>query len=77
MAKLMWLGGEGEADRCEWNGHVFPKGEAVDVSDAFMIRKARTNPFFVVDGGDEEVKRAAKADNLAKARAAKAAKRAM
>lgn len=35
-----------------WNGKKFPKGEAVEISDALMIKKARANPFFEVDGED-------------------------
>lgn len=51
-AKLTWLGGPGEPDSCEWNGKAFKKGEAVEVDDARMIEKAKTNQFFEVT--DEE-----------------------
>ncbi len=70
--KAMWLGGEGEADTCEWKGVVFKKGEAVELADPFMIRKAKTNPFFAVEG--EKPEPSTQADRLALARAAKAAK---
>lgn len=70
--KAMWLGGEGEPDICEWKGVVFKRGEAVELSDPFMIRKAKTNPFFAVEGEEKEA--STPADRLALARAAKAAK---
>lgn len=69
----MWLGGPGEPDVCEWNGVSFPRGEAVELTDVFMIRKAKTNPAFVVDDTDGEKP----TDRMAAARAAKAAKQAM
>lgn len=72
MANIMWLGGDGEPDTCEWRGITFKKGEPVNVDDAFVIKKASTNPHFVVDG--EAAKQQQAADRMAAARAAKAAK---
>lgn len=72
--KATWLGGPGEPETCEWNGVSFKRGEAVELDNAFMIKKAKGNPFFSVDDPDGEAK-AAKVDNLAKARAAKASKK--
>ena len=66
MAKIKWLGGPGEPASNDWNGHTFPKGEWVEVSDAYMVKKAKGNPFYEVDDPQ--------GDNLAKAREAKAAK---
>lgn len=70
---ITWLGEPGGSEECVWNGVTFPEGKAVEVDDPFMIKKAKTNPFFEVDGEEKPTK----ADHLAKARAAKAAKRAM
>jgi hypothetical protein len=33
-----------------WRGLKFPKGEAVEVTDAETVRKAKNNPFFKVEG---------------------------
>ena len=80
--KATWLGGPGELETCEWNGVTFPQGKAVELTDAFMIRKAKSNPFFSVDDHEGEAESEAeaakptKADHLAKARAAKAAAKA-
>jgi hypothetical protein len=49
MTKVIWLG-DGSADENEWNGVVFRKGEAVDVTDEQMLKTARYNPFFKVAG---------------------------
>jgi hypothetical protein len=45
MARITWLG---EAE-CKWNDVVFPPGEPVETDDAYMIGKARNNPFFKVE----------------------------
>ncbi len=71
--KATWLGGPGEPDECEWMGVVFPVGQPVEITNEFMIRKAKGNKFFAVEDDEPEPK-PSKADNLAKARAAKAAK---
>lgn len=51
---ITWLGeddshdGEGpEAN--EWRGITFVKGQPVEVDDQFMIEKAKSNPFYLVD----------------------------
>lgn len=49
MTKLTWLG-DGSADENEWNGTVFKKGEAVNVTDEAMVAKAKKNPFFKISG---------------------------
>lgn len=75
--KATWLGGPGEPEACEWMGTTFPKDEPVEITDEFMIRKAKGNKFFVVeDDAEGEAPKPSKADHLAKARAAKAAKKA-
>ena len=61
MAKLTWLGTDGsvEGDEyvplspCTWCGVFFPVGQAVEVTDETMIRKARGNRFFRVDDAAE------------------------
>lgn len=73
--KATWLGGPGEPETCEWNGVSFKRGDAVELTSDFMIRKAKGNPSFSVDDPEGDAK-AAKVDNLAKARKAKAAKKA-
>lgn len=67
-----WLGGPDEPDFCEWMGITFPKDEPVEITDEFMIRKAKGNKFFVVNDPEGDKPKPSKADNLAKARAAKA-----
>jgi len=47
MARITWLGDT----ECTWNDVVFPPGEPVETDDAYMIGKARTNPFFRLDEG--------------------------
>jgi hypothetical protein len=76
--KATWLGGPGEPESCEWMGVTFPEGVPVEISDEFMIRKAKGNKFFDVSDDDAPAaeEKPSKADNLAKARAAKAAKNA-
>ena len=61
MAKLTWLGTDGteEGDEyvplapCTWRGVFFPVGQAVEVTDETMIRKARGNHFFRVEERSE------------------------
>jgi hypothetical protein len=52
MVKVTWLGEDTEEmpgpSYNVWNGIKFPKGTAVEVTDAYMIGKARTNQFFKV-----------------------------
>lgn len=48
--KITWLGAKGEPDSNIWNGIVFEKGKAVEVTDEHMINKARTNQFYKVEG---------------------------
>ena len=45
MARITWLG---DAE-CAWSDVVFPPGVPVDIADAYMIGKARNNPFFKVE----------------------------
>ena len=55
MAKVTWLGedslhSEGNGPRSnEWNGFTFVKGEALEISDAEMIAKAKNNPFYKME----------------------------
>ena len=56
MAKLTWLGstegyreGETPLDSCTWNGVLFTAGDKVEISDEWMIKKARGNRFFRVE----------------------------
>lgn len=72
--KAIWLGGPGEPETCEWNGISFKRGEAVELDNVFMIKKAKGNPFFSVDDPEGDKKEAAAA-NLAKARKVKASKK--
>ena len=67
--KATWLGGPGEPEACEWMGTIFPKDEPVEITDEFMIRKAKGNKFFVVeDEAEGEAPKPSKADHLAKAK---------
>jgi len=45
MARITWLG---EAE-CLWNEVTFPPGVPVEISDQYMLGKARNNPFFKVE----------------------------
>jgi hypothetical protein len=56
MAKITWLGstegyreGETPLDSCVWNGVLFTAGDKVEITDEWMINKARGNRFFRVD----------------------------
>jgi len=59
MISITWLGEDTETEAGPsfviWNGVKFPKGEAVQVADAYMVAGARDNRFFRVD--EEERKR--------------------
>lgn len=57
MAKITWLGedeihGEqaGPSFTTAFGKKKFPKGEAVEVTDPDVIRRAKGNPFFKVEG---------------------------
>lgn len=45
VAKITWLG----EDECLWNEVTFLPGVPVETDDAYMIGKARTNPFFKLE----------------------------
>ncbi len=45
MAKITWIGDE----QCIWNEVTFPPGVPVETDDAYMIGKARHNPFFKLE----------------------------
>jgi hypothetical protein len=55
MAKITWLGeddyreGEAPLSSCTWKGILFTAGDKVEVSDPYMIGKARGNRFFKVE----------------------------
>jgi hypothetical protein len=55
MTKLTWLGtvdyreGETPLESCTWNSVLFTAGEAVEITDPYMIAKAKSNRFFKVD----------------------------
>jgi len=81
----------GNVGRLQWGNYVFEINKAVECSDPHIVAKARSNRFFKVDGGavvdtpaphpldhDSDGRKGgsvARLDPLAKARAAKAAKR--
>lgn len=54
MTKVTWLGEDGDGvagpSFTTCFGRKFPKGEAVELTDEDMIRRASTNPFFSVEG---------------------------
>lgn len=82
MTTITFLGGDetGNVDHVLWGRFRFDIRVPVECDDAHIIAKARNNRFFAVDA-DAEPKPApaaavVKLDPLAKARAAKAAKRA-
>lgn len=84
MTTITFLGGDetGNVAFCEWGRFRFDIRVPVECDDVHIIAKARNNRFFAVDGdaapGSEVTPEtpAVKLDPLAKARAAKAAKRA-
>jgi len=45
MARITWLG---DAE-CLWNEVTFPPSVPVEISDPYMVGKARNNPFFKVE----------------------------
>lgn len=55
MTRLTWLGsedyreGESPLESCVWNGVLFTAGDKVEVTDEWMINKARGNRFFRVE----------------------------
>lgn len=61
--KVIWIGEDHlHGDQAgpsftTWGGVKFPKGEAVEVTDEYMIAKARGNQFFKVEETNEPVKR--------------------
>ena len=70
MAKVTWLGEDAlhrevthdghTVDHAgpsftTWGGQKFPKGEAVEVTDPYRIKKAKANQFFKVE--EDEPKR--------------------
>lgn len=60
MATIKFLGNEGSPEQVEWNGVVFPVGEAVEMDMAIqshrhMMEKAAGNQFFETENDDIEV----------------------
>jgi hypothetical protein len=60
MAKITWLGEDdlhegapGPSFCVGFDGIKFPKGQPVEVTDKWIIGKARNNQFFDVDDSDE------------------------
>ena len=59
MAKITWLGegdykeGETPLSSCTWKGILFTAGDRVEISDEWMINKARGNRFFRVEEAAE------------------------
>ena len=79
MTTITFLGGEetGNVAHVDWGGYRFTIGQPVECRDPHIIAKARGNRFYRVDGEViADPLPATKSDPLAKARAAKAAKRA-
>jgi hypothetical protein len=56
MPKVTWLGEDTETyagpSFTTWQGMKFPKGVAVEVTDAHALAKARINQFFKVTDGE-------------------------
>lgn len=50
MTKVTWLGDGSDAEENTWNGLTFKQGEAVDVTDEDMLRRAKANPYYKVAG---------------------------
>ncbi|TPM37047.1 hypothetical protein [Mesorhizobium sp. B2-3-2] len=75
MAKVTYTPAADMPAETSQYGYDFADGKAVDVSDAKHLRKFAGHPFFKVDDADDELAKAAKVEGLAKARAAKAAKK--
>jgi hypothetical protein len=56
MARITWLGssedyreGESPLEAVTWNGVLFTAGDKVEVTDEWMIAKAKGNRFFLVE----------------------------
>lgn len=75
MPKITFLGGEetGDVAAVKWGDYRFVIHQPTECTDAHIVAKARGNRFFAV--GDDEAPVVA-LDPMAKARAARAAKRA-
>lgn len=56
--KIKWHGGPGDLDVNTWNGIAFPRGEFVEVEDPSMIKTAKRNRFYEVEGEKDDVKAA-------------------
>jgi hypothetical protein len=55
MTKVTWSGEAGGPDQIEQYGHIFPKGEAVDVpADHPQLGKFRGNPNFEVEPAPDD-----------------------
>lgn len=59
MAKLTWLGEDtqgyaGPSFTTAFGGVKFPKGEAVEITDANIVKKAKGNQFFKVEDDEPE-----------------------
>jgi len=74
MALIIFLGGDetGNVAHCDWGRFKFTIGQPTECNDPHIVAKASANRFFRVEGTPPP----AREDPLAKARAAKAAKRA-
>jgi hypothetical protein len=74
MALITFLGGDetGNVAHCDWGRFKFTIGQPTECNDPHIVAKASANRFFRVEGTPPP----AREDPLAKARAAKAAKKA-
>ncbi|WP_027039114.1 hypothetical protein [Mesorhizobium ciceri] len=75
MATVTYVPAQGEPPETSQFGYHFAKGQPVEVTEPKHLRKFAGNPFFDVDDADDELAKATKVEGLAKARAAKAAKK--
>lgn len=68
MTKVTYNAPNGDALETVWGDYTFRDGKAVDVTDAHIVKKARTNPHFSVEGKDPEpeAKKAEKDDGKPK-----------
>lgn len=75
MAMIEFLGGEetGDVARVKWGRFVFEINRPVECDDAHIVKKARANRFFKVEGAAPVDAPVVKLDPLAKARAVRAA----
>lgn len=80
MALITFLGGDetGNVAHCDWGRFRFTIGQPTECDDPHIVAKASGNRFFRVepDAVEAPPEAVVKLDPLAKARAAKAAKRA-